>query len=182
MKPVLTLALAVGLFGSTAHAEINPVTPAEWLQQMSDFSGNTRPLRSPGNFVSFVNAVSDPEFHQRRFGNLSEPAFWGKASDTMFSPGFVDNLSGLAQPQVAMQWGQAMFDPRFYEAIGVVLGDRNKWLRWSMAGLQRESYQPFAKPLDPALHARWQSELQSPANWTAVIDPLQPSPLRQPVR
>lgn len=182
MKSALILAATLGVFGTAAHAEINPTTPAQWLQQMSDFTGNTRAVRTPENFVSFVNAVSDPDFHQRRFGNLSEPAFWGRASDTMLSTGLIENLSSLAQPQVAAQWGQAIMDPRFYEAIGVVLSDRNKWIRWSMASLQRESYLPFAKPFDPALHTRWQNELQSPANWAAIIDPLQPSPLRQPAR
>jgi hypothetical protein len=55
-------------------------------------------------------------------------------------------------------------------------------MRWSMAGLQRESYLPFAKPFGPAQHTRWQNELQLPAKWAAIIDPLQPSPLRQPAR
>ncbi|MCU0811971.1 MAG: hypothetical protein MUE59_13230 [Thiobacillaceae bacterium] len=182
MKSTVILAATLGVLGAATHAESNPTTPAQWLQQMSDFNGNTRPVRTPEDFISFMNAVSDPDFHQRRFGNLSEPAFWGRASDTMFSAGFIENVSSLAQPQVAAAWGQAIFDPRFYEAMGVVLCDRNKWMRWSMAGLQRESYLPFAKPFGPAQHTRWQNELQLPAKWAAIIDPLQPSPLRQPAR
>jgi hypothetical protein len=163
-----------------AAAEAAPTAPAGWLAQMGDFSGNTLPARSPENFVGFLHAATEPEFHQRRLGNLSEPAHWGKATDTMTSPGMVGNMAAVGTPQTAMQWAQAMTDPRFYEAVGTVLGDQNKWMRWSMASMEPASYQPFAKPFDPALQARWQAEMQSPENWHAMLNPIAASPLAKP--
>lgn len=134
---------------------------------MGDFSANTLPARAPENFVGFLHAVTEPEFHQQRLGNLTEPAYWGRATDTMASPGMVANMAAVATPQTAFAWMQAMMDPRFYEAVGTVLGDQGKWMRWSFATLAPASYQPFAKPFDPQLHARWQ----------AMINPMVASPL-----
>lgn len=171
---IVTAALGIT---SAVHAEPVPQTPAGWLATMGDFSANTLPARSPENFVGFLYAATEPEFHQQRLGNLTEPAYWGRATDTMASPGMVGNMAAVAAPQTAMAWAQAMMDPRFYEAIATVLGDQGKWMRWGIASMAPASYQPFAKPFDPALHARWQTELRSPANWQAMINPVAASPL-----
>lgn len=181
MKTILTsLAASLLLASFPATAEPVPTTPAGWLAQMGDFTGNTLPARSPENFVGFLYAATEPEFHQQRFGNLTEPAYWGKASDTMANPGMVSNMTAVATPQTMMAWAQAMMDPRFHEAVGTVLGDQNKWMRWSMASMAPASYQPFAKPFDPAVQARWQTEVKTPANWQAMFNPMAASPLAQP--
>lgn len=172
--------LAAGLVaGQSVLADTVPQTPAAWLAQMGDFRGNTLPMRAPENFVGFLNAATEPEFQQLRLNNMTEPVFWGRATDTMASPGLVGNVAAAANPQTAYAWMQAMMDPRFYEAVGSVLGDQGKWMRWGAASLTPASYQPFAKPFDPAVQARWQAELQSPANWQALLNPLAPSPLEQ---
>lgn len=170
MKHACRLASSLLLLSSATAAFAGPVpaTPAGWLAVMGDFSANTLPARAPENFVGLLHAVTEPEFHQQRFGNLSEPAYWNKATGTLFSPAIVGNLSAAATPQAAMAWMQAMMDPRFYEAIGTVLGDPNKWARWGIASMAPASYQPFAKPFDPALQARWQNQMQSPAQWQAL--------------
>lgn len=175
----------VATLSAAAHpalADAVPQTPSGWLAHMGDFRANTLPARSPENFIGFLHAATEPEFHQQRLGNMTEPAYWGRATDTMASPGFVGNLAAVATPQTAFTWAQAMMDPRFYEALGTVLGDQGKWMRWSMAGLAPASYQPFAKPFDPQLHARWQTELQSPANWQAMFNPMASSPLARSVK
>lgn len=148
-----------------AQAAPVPDTTAGWLARMGDFSENTLPARAPENFVGFLHAATEPAFHQARFSNLSEPAWWNTATHTMASPGVVGNLGAVANPQTAMAWMQAMMDPRFYAAVATVLGDPAKWARWSMASTAPESYQPFAKPFDPALQARWQAQMQAPAAW-----------------
>lgn len=173
--------LVAGLLAAhSVFADTVPQTPAGWLAQMSDFRGNTLPARAPENFVGFLNAATEPEFQQLRLGNMTEPAFWGRATDTMASPGLAGNIAAVATPQTAFAWMQAMMDPRFYEAVGTVLGDQGKWMRWSMASMAPASYQPFTKPFDPAVQARWQAELQSPANWQALFDPMTASPLTTP--
>jgi hypothetical protein len=183
MNPSLAILSGSLLLASlAAAAEPVPATPAGWLAQMGDFTGNTLPVRSPENFVGFLYAATEPEFHQRRLGNLSEPAYWGKATDTVTSPGMVGNMAAVGTPQTATHWAQAMMDPRFYEAVATVLGDQNKWTRWSSASMEPASYQPFAKPFDPALQARWQTEMQSTDNWRAMLDPMTASPLARPVQ
>lgn len=151
-----------------SHAATVPDTTAGWLAQMGDFSDNTLAVRSPENFVGFLHAATEPAFHQSRFANLSEPAWWNRATTTMVNPGIAANLTAVATPQTAMAWMQAMMDPRFYEAVATVLGDQGKWMRWSMATTAPESYQPFAKPFDPALQARWQAQMQAPSGWTTA--------------
>ncbi len=180
---ITALMLVAGLSAlHPAFADTVPQTPAGWLAQMSDFRGNTLPARAPENFIGFLNAATEPEFHQQRLGNMSEPAYWGRATDTMASPGMVGNLAAVATPQTVVAWMQAMMDPRFYEAVGTVLGDQGKWMRWSMASMAPASYQPFVKPFDPAVQARWQTEMQSPANWQALFNPVAVSPLVEPAR
>ncbi|MCA1979179.1 MAG: hypothetical protein LDL19_08065 [Thiobacillus sp.] len=176
-----TFCLVAGLIPAVpAVADNVPPSPAAWAAQMGDFSANSLPARSPEHFVGFLNAGTEPEFHQQRLNNLSEPAYWGRATDTLASPGFVGNMAAVATPQTAFAWAQAMMDPRFYEAMASVLGDPAKWARWSQASLSPASYQPFAKPFDPALQARWQSQMQSPANWQAMFNPIVASPLARP--
>lgn len=181
MKSV-TCFLVVSLASMPALADSIPQTPAGWVARMGDFSANSLPVRSPENFVGFLHAATEPEFHQQRLGNLSEPTYWGRATDTLASPGFVGNWIPVASPQTAFAWAQAMMDPRFYEAMGSVLGDPAKWTRWSMASMAPASYQPFAKPFDPALHARWRTAMLSPANWQAMFNPTVASPLGKPAQ
>ena len=177
MKPTILMLAAATVFAGSVHAETVPQTPTGWLAQMGDFGANTLPARSPENFVGFINAATEPEFHQQRFGNMSEPAYWGRTTDTMMSPGLISNMTAMATPQTAFAWAQAMMDPRFYEAMATVMGDQGKWARWSMASLSPASYQPFFKPFDPQVQARWQTETQSPANWMAFFNPVAASPL-----
>ncbi|MCA1926772.1 MAG: hypothetical protein LDL16_10925 [Thiobacillus sp.] len=177
MKPAVLLLAATAVFATGAVAETVPQTPLGWLAQMGDFRGNTLPVRAPENFIGFLHAATEPDFHQQRMVNMSEPAYWGRATDSMFSPGMIGNLTAVATPQTAFAWAQAMMDPRFYEALGTVMGDPGKWTRWSMASMAPASYQPFFKPFDPQLQARWQTEMQSPANWMAFFNPLAASPL-----
>lgn len=181
MKPTLALLATVTVFSTGALADPVPQTASGWLAQMGDFGNNTLPVRSPENFIGFIHAATEPGFHQQRFGNLSEPAHWGKTFDTLASPGLVSNIAAATQPHIAASWAQAMMDPRFYEALVTVLGDPGKWMRWGEASLSPASYQPFAKPFDPALAARWQTELQSPANWQAMFNPAVVSPLTRPI-
>ena len=177
MKPTILMLVATAAFTASALADTVPQTTSGWLAQMGDFTGNSLPARSPENFVGFLNAATEPDFHQQRLGNMSEPAYWGRATDTMASPGMIGNMTALATPQTAFAWAQAMMDPRFYEAVGTVMGDQGKWARWSMASLSPASYQPFFKPFDPQLQGRWQAETQTPANWMAFFNPVAVSPL-----
>ena len=168
--------IATMLLAPALQADPVPQTPTDWLTQMGDFSANTLPLRSPENFLGFLHAATEPVFHQQRFDNLSEPAYWTRATDTFTSPAMPGNFTALATPQTAWAWAQAMMDPRFYEAMGTVLGDQGKWMRWGAASLSPASYQPFFKPFDPQLQARWQAEVQTSANAIAHFNPLALSP------
>lgn len=164
------------LLAAAVQADPVPQTPADWLARMGDFSANTLPLRSPENFVGFLHAATEPEFHQQRFDNLSEPAYWARTTGTLTSPAMPGNFTALATPQTAWAWAQAMMDPRFYEAMATVLGDQGKWMRWGAASLSPASYQPFFKPFDPQLQARWQAEAQTAANGMTHFNPPALSP------
>jgi hypothetical protein len=177
MRTLIAPLVAAVLSTVPAHADPVPQTTTGWLAQMGDFGANTLPARSPENFVGFLNAATEPDFHQQRFSNMSEPAYWGRTTDTMASPGMINNMAALATPQTAFAWAQAMMDPRFFEAVATVMGDQGKWARWSMASMSPASYQPFFKPFDPQLQARWQTETQSAGNWMAFFNPLAASPL-----
>lgn len=169
--------IATMLMAPAVQADPVPQTPTDWLTQMGDFSANTLPLRSPENFLGFLYAATEPAFHQQRFDNLSEPAYWTRATDTFTSPAMPGNFTALATPQTAWAWAQAMVDPRFYEAMATVLGDQGKWMRWGAASLSPASYQPFFKPFDPQWQARWQAEAQTSANAMAHFNPLALSPV-----
>ncbi len=177
MKASFLLLAVMAAHATAASADTVPQSPTEWLARMGDFGNNTLPARAPENFVGFLHAATEPEFHQQRLGNMSEPAYWGRTTDTLASPGLISNLAAATTPQTALAWAQAMMDPRFYEAVGTVMGDPGKWARWSMASTSPASYQPFFKPFDPAVQARWQTETQSPANWMAFFNPMAASPL-----
>lgn len=180
MKPLIGLALGLSAITLPAAADTIPTTPAGWLAQMGDFTANSLPARAPENFVGFLDAATEPAFHTQRFSNLSEPAYWGKATDTLANPGVVNNMAAVAAPQTIADWTQAMTDPRFYQAVATVIGNPEKWARWREASLSPASYQPFFKPLDPALQARWQTEMQTPANWQAFFNPFAARPLNSP--
>lgn len=177
MKPSTLLLAILAVHTAVASADTVPQSPSGWVALMGDFGSNTLAFRAPENFVGLLHAATEPEFHQQRLGNMSEPAYWGRTTDTLASPALIANMAAVATPQTAFAWGQAMMDPRFYEAMGTVMGDQGKWARWRMASLSPTSYQPFFKPFDPALQARWQTETQRPANWMAFFNPMATSPL-----
>jgi hypothetical protein len=157
----LLFALAPGLFALAASASAaQPDTPQAWLDYMGDFRQNSLPMQDPQAFLSLMNAASEPEFHQRRFSLISEPAYWARTTSTAATPEMMQNFARVMSPEVAARWMQAMMDPRFYQVMMTQFSDPQKWMRWSQATTQPASYAPFFKPMDPAYYQRWQQSLQ----------------------
>lgn len=173
--------------------EAPPARVLGMADRCTDFTTNGWAFKSPRNFLQWLDVFSTPDIHLEFARRAMDPRQAVRTMTSLIDPGTPRNYLEWTNPEIYTEWLRSAFDPEFQQAVGSLLFDPDRILRWAALpgdprawNLLASAFDPITlgnwlaapgdpstralleKAADPATFERWTRELTNPDNYAGL--------------
>ena len=181
LLPTLLLCATLGgAHAATPAAEFAPAAAAPsarvlgMADRCTDFTTNGWAFKSPRNFLQWLDVFSVPDIYLEFARRAMDPRQGVRTLNSLLEPGTPRNYLEWTNPEIYTEWLRALFEPEFQQAVGGILFDPDRLMRWVALPTDPRPWELLATALDPITLGNWltaPNEPEAQALFEKAADP-----------